>query len=196
MSLEPSDEELLAGIRSGAPTSWPMLVRRYDRLVYAVARRLRLSPEQCEDIAQTTWLKLVENVDRLRDGGAVAGWLVTTARREAYGVLRQERRDQQVAERLHGEALTGGATTRDVEALIDDLTMRDVAHTLDTAVAALPSRQRELVRLLLEPECPSYAEVSRRLDMPVGAVGPVRQRALCRLRTKLERSGAELPMSA
>ena len=50
------------------------------------------------------------------------------------------------------------------------------------AIDALPARQRELMlALLAEPE-PSYAEVARALEMPIGSIGPTRARALARLR--------------
>jgi len=47
-----------------------------------------------------------------------------------------------------------------------------------------PSDQA-LLRLLTADPRPSYDEISAALDMPIGSIGPTRQRALARLREQL-----------
>jgi len=49
-------------------------------------------------VTQTTWLRLVEHIDRLFDPARVGAWLATTTRRECHRVLRQSRREVLLAE--------------------------------------------------------------------------------------------------
>jgi DNA-directed RNA polymerase specialized sigma24 family protein len=60
------------------------------------------------------------------------------------------------------------------------------------AVTQLPLKRRELVRLLFSAAEPNYAEVSRLVGLPIGSIGPTRQRALKTLRCGLARSDQEL----
>jgi DNA-directed RNA polymerase specialized sigma24 family protein len=57
------------------------------------------------------------------------------------------------------------------------------------ALAELPDRQRVLLLLLLEDPPLSYDEISARLDMPVGSIGPTRARCLAKVRTALMKGG-------
>ena len=59
------------------------------------------------------------------------------------------------------------------------------------AFSALPTLCRSLLRVLLADPAPSYAEVSAALDMPVGSIGPRRQRCLQRLRNVFEQPGID-----
>ena len=46
----------------------------------------------------------------------------------------------------------------------------------------LPDRCRQLLRVLMASPPPAYADVALALDMPVGSIGPIRQRCLARLK--------------
>ncbi|HZG95557.1 MAG TPA: sigma-70 family RNA polymerase sigma factor, partial [Mycobacteriales bacterium] len=80
--------ELVRAAADGDQRAWNALVDRFSRLVWAVARQHRLSEADAGDVAQATWLRLVENLASLREPEAVGGWLATTARREALRVIK------------------------------------------------------------------------------------------------------------
>jgi DNA-directed RNA polymerase specialized sigma24 family protein len=69
------------------------LVACYDGMVRATARRYRLQDSDVDDVAQTTWLRLVQSLDRIENRACVPGWLATTTRRESMRVLRQRQRE-------------------------------------------------------------------------------------------------------
>ena len=48
------------------------------------------------------------------------------------------------------------------------------------------SADQALLRLLTADPRPPYEEIAAALDMPIGSIGPTRQRALARLREQLE----------
>jgi DNA-directed RNA polymerase specialized sigma24 family protein len=85
--------ELVALTARGDQDAWNALVDRYARLVWSICRRHRLSDADVEDVSQTVWLQLVQQLDELRDARALPGWLATTTHRERIRVSRQQAAD-------------------------------------------------------------------------------------------------------
>ena len=77
----------------GAALNLAELADRYAGLLYGIGRRYRLTPEECDDAAQSTWLALCQNAERIRDPQCVPGWLATTMRRFSAAALRNRYRE-------------------------------------------------------------------------------------------------------
>ena len=90
---ELSTPALLSRAADGDGSAWEELVDRHARLVWSVLRSYRLDDATAADVFQTVWLRLVEQVDRIREPERLAAWLATTARREALRVLRRGARE-------------------------------------------------------------------------------------------------------
>jgi RNA polymerase sigma factor (sigma-70 family) len=177
---EPDVTELVDRIRRGDADAWQLLTDRYVNLLWAIARGLRMNDADAADAVQTTWLRLVENLDDIREPKRIGSWLATTVRRECLDIRRRTARVKPGEPETPGgwdSLLTTTGDPLDVALLRDE---RDAA--LWHAFRALrPSCQR-LLRVLLPDPAPSYAEVSAALDIPVGSIGPTRQRCLKCLR--------------
>jgi DNA-directed RNA polymerase specialized sigma24 family protein len=115
MRDDPQVTELVTRARNGDQQAWDALVERYSPLIWSLCCRCQLSGTDAEDVSQTVWLRLVDQLGNLRDPAALPGWIVTTVRRECYRPV-------------------------------------------------------------------PYAEISARLGMPVGSIGPTRRRCLDKLR--------------
>jgi RNA polymerase sigma factor (sigma-70 family) len=165
-----------SGLR-GDPDAWSELLQAHRGLLVRVTMGYGLRPEQRADVIQETWMRLLEHAHQIREPNAVSGWLATTAVRAAIAAARRQRRE------IPSEIADTPAIEVDPLDRLEGHRRRDL---LRKAVAALPQRERRLMDVLLEPDALSYREISVRLDMPVGAIGPVRQRALRRLRAALE----------
>ena len=172
----PSVTDLVTAARNGDKRAWDGLVERYAPLIWSVCRRYRLADADAEDVGQAVWLHLVEHLDNLRTPDALPGWLATTTRRECSRVLRAPctlPADGRVLENMYDEQ----AVTAEHELLTAE---RHAA--LREAFARLPlGRQRLLALLIADPPL-SYTEISARLGIPVGSIGPSRRRCLDRLR--------------
>jgi RNA polymerase sigma factor (sigma-70 family) len=173
-----SDEALVAGCRDGDQAAWATLITRYQRLIYTVPVRLGLAEEDAVDVFQNTCMRLHEHLYSLRDPARVAAWLAITARRLSLDVLASRR--PAAAEDLL-------ATLPSPDPTADETLVRlEEQQRIRNAVQALPPRCRDLVYLLFyDPDQPSYAEVAARLGMPIGSIGPNRQRCFAQLRAKL-----------
>jgi RNA polymerase sigma factor (sigma-70 family) len=167
---------LVAGALDGDPLAWAEIVRRHTPAVLARVRQFRLTPDQAEDVAQTVWLNLVEHLDRLREPQALPGWVATTARHECIRVTNAGRRTTPVDPQ--GGRLDG-ATDGELD---DDLLRAEREQALRDGLAELPAHQRDLLLLLSVDPPLSYTEISERLGIPVGSIGPTRGRGLAKLR--------------
>jgi RNA polymerase sigma factor (sigma-70 family) len=181
--LESSDpvSELVAAAIRGEQQAWDVLVTRYMPLVVSVAGRFRLSGDDIADVAQTVWMRLVQSLRTLRTPDALAGWIVTTTRRESLHLLQARRRTfvfDPLADPPSDRAEWGQVTVD----LDEDLLRAERHEALLIAFAELPDHQRDLLHLLLVDPPMSYAEISVRLGIPKGSIGPTRARALEHLR--------------
>jgi RNA polymerase sigma factor (sigma-70 family) len=171
---------LLAAARAGDQRAWDKLVERYGGLVWTVARSFRLSAADAADVSQTTWLRLVEQLDRIRDPERIGAWLVTTARREALAALSRAGRDLPTAD---PQVLEPRATT--TESVDANILRSERDSDLWRAIVGLPDNCQQLLRLLMMEPVPGYAEVSATLDIPIGSIGPTRARCLEHLRRRV-----------
>jgi len=169
-------EQLVEAARAGDAAAWDALVDRYLPLVTAVIRRLRLSAADADDVNQTVWLRLVEHLDGLREPRALPGWLATTARHEGLRVIKRRSRDLPVD--------PGGRTfdTAEVFDMGETLEGDLRSEALREAMLELSEKHRELLILLLADPPLSYDDISARLGIPRGSIGPTRARALAQLR--------------
>ena len=179
--MDPEDEgsvpELVAAALDGDHSSWNRLVDRYTPLVLSIVRRHRLQGSDADDVVQTVWLRLVEHLRGIRQPAALPGWIVTTARNECLHVIRSQKL---VSPTNFGEQ--GWPDGAGESAIDTDLLQAERHEALLIALAELPDRQRNLLLLLLEDPPLSYEEISRRLGLPIGSIGPTRARALARVR--------------
>lgn len=172
-----ADAELVARALDSDQRAWEELVERYTRLVWHVVLGFhQLDSGSQADAHQTTWLRLAEQLDRIRDPERIGSWLATTAKRECLRLLDARRRETPLAE---------------VElAPMDDPLDR---HLLDserdaalwTSFQSLGDRCQALLRLLLAEPPFTYDEIAELLVMKRGSIGPTRQRCLDTLRGQL-----------
>ena len=170
--------ELLQLAAAGDRTAWSTLVERYEGLLWGIARTHRLDESSASDVVQTTWLRLVEHIDALRNPDALAGWLATTARNECLRVLRHQSRQVPTEEDRMPVASVPAVDESRLLARERDVELWDAFATLST-------RCQSLLRLLAVEPAPSYEEVGAALGMAVGSIGPTRGRCLDTLRRAL-----------
>ena len=156
--------------------AWDELIERYAPLVWAICTRYRLSNHDIEDVGQSVWLLLVEQLGKLREPAALPGWLATTTKRECLRVVMAARKSQQLG------STVDDALFADERAIDEEILIAERNAALRTGFAELPPHgQRLLAMLFRDPPC-SYSEISATLGIPIGSIGPQRARCLERLR--------------
>ena len=148
-------------------------------MIWAIARAHRLRDADAADVSQATWLALLQHINNLKNPAGVGAWLATTARRECLRVLRgSERRvlfGDDAPEHESPDPSPG-----------DMLLISERDDALWRSFSRLRASDQALLRLLMADPRPRYEEIAAALDMPIGSIGPTRQRALARLREQLD----------
>ena len=174
---------LVNAAAAGDAGAWGALVERFHQLVWATARGHGLSVADAMDVSQTTWLRLAEYLHRIREPERLAGWLVITTRHESLRTLRCRERQIPVDPTDCSHDLEGDGEAADPEGRLLE---EERGAALWRAFESLPQPCQLLLRTLLADPAPSYAEVSETLGLPVGSIGPKRNRCLDRLRRRSE----------
>ena len=168
---------LVPAAREGDQHAWDAIVDRFLPLVGSVIRQHRLSEADGDDVSQTVWLRLVEHLGALREPDALPGWIRTTTRNECLRVINARGRMRPV------DPQEGVGLDVAVDDVADaELIAAERRQVLRDALDELPAARRDLLLLLLtDPPIP-YEEISARLGIPIGSIGPTRARALDQLR--------------
>jgi RNA polymerase sigma factor (sigma-70 family) len=178
MGDDRSVSALVGRVSDGDQEAWDELIERYSPLVWSICQRFPLSRQDVDDVGQSVWLLLVENIGSLREAAALPGWLATTTRREALRVLKMTQRHD------HADLPPDGQMPVDPGSgtIEDELIVAERNAALRAAFAELQPSCHELLSMLLaDPPIP-YADISARLSIPVGSIGPTRGRCLGQLR--------------
>ncbi len=186
-SNEPTRWERAADLfvrwRAGDSRAMDDLVRLMTPVLWHVVRAYGLDQALAEDVVQTTWLTLVRRHESILEPRAVSGWLTMCARREAWRVGKQHRR----ADATEAETLEPHLPVH--ESAEQTAAQDDESRRLWETVNRLDDRCQRLLRVVAFDERPDYARIAKDLAMPIGSIGPTRQRCLGKLRALLEGDG-------
>ena len=168
---------LVHAAREGEQVAWDAIVDRFLPLVGAIIRRHRLSEADGDDVSQTcgsaSWSTSTRCASRTP---SPAG----SARRRATSASACSPRAAGCRSSIRRKAGASDADTAD--AIDDELLAAERRQALREALAELPAGRRDLLLLLLTDPPLGYEEISSRLGIPIGSIGPTRARALEQLR--------------
>jgi RNA polymerase sigma factor (sigma-70 family) len=176
--------DLLTLISQRDSTAWEEIVHRYGSVVFATVRSFRLQDADVLDAVQMTWLRLAENAHRIQYPERLAGWLATTARREALHILRQHVKQSVIPTETVAENVTDPTAGPEQRVI-----HRETQRILRDVVAELSPLRCSLLRTLFSDNPRCYNEAARTVGIPLGGIGPTRARALQQLRRRLDELG-------
>ena len=185
--IKQGDRKLLGACLKGDSAAWETLIIRYQRLIYSIPIKIGLSPNDAADVFQSVCVKLFEGLSSLRNQEKISPWLTITTRRECWRIAALRRREHisvpfesqdGADEFIH---MTSSAPLADHEQEV-----LEQQQILRESVNALPERCRKLITMLFYSEDElSYAEIARRMNMPLNSMGATRARCLAKLKTLL-----------
>jgi DNA-directed RNA polymerase specialized sigma24 family protein len=150
---------LVRAAAAGDPRAWDTLVERFGALVWSTTRAYGLSPEEGANAAQTTWLRLAEQLDRLDQHDRLGEWLAATARRESLRLLSVKR----PAVANAPQTAPGSSAPAEPAEPRREALLWGIIHQL-------PEHCRRLLRILSAIPTPSHEEVAAALDLPAASV--------------------------
>ena len=174
---------LVRSAAAGDRRSWERLVDQFARLIWSITADFKLAESDAADVAQTTWLRLLEHIDRIEYPDRVGSWLAATARNECLRSLAARKR----VVLAHDDEMLTGVVAAEPE--VDERILADERdQVVRDALSRLPRRSQRLLELLMADPPTSYAEISNEMGLPVGSIGPTRGRCLAQLRVLLQAS--------
>jgi RNA polymerase sigma factor (sigma-70 family) len=189
-ALTQTDEQLVALCRRGEEGAWEALVRRYQRLIYAVPRRAGLDEDAASEVFQDVFTALLESIESIEQPSRLQAWLVTTAKRKTWRAIGRAKATRPFATDENDEQ-------SEMYELADERVLPDEAlakleeqHTVRAALDELDERCRKLLQMLFyRAEPPPYSEIAAALGTSEGSIGPTRARCLKKLLDVLRKKG-------
>ena len=168
--------------------AWEVLIARYERLIYSIPIKLRMSPQEAIEVFQSVCFILLKKLSTLRNHERLYSWLITTTTRECWRVRALKQRELTPPQRDGSTRPTASGDEPTAEQLAFERRVAvEQQQLVWDAIATLPDRYRELIIMLFfVNEEPTYEDIARRLNMPVSSIGPTRARCLEKLRKVLE----------
>ena len=183
--MSDTDLELLARYtRQNAEDAFAEIVRRHLDLVFSAALRQVRSPQLAEEVAQSTFISLARDANRLAPDTILAAWLYQVTHHTAANVVRREAR-RQLREQIASEMNAINSTLAD---------WTHIEPLLDEAMHALDDTGRAAV-LLRYFENKSLREVGQTLGMSDDAAQKRVRRAVERLREFFVKRGVTIGAS-
>jgi RNA polymerase sigma-70 factor (ECF subfamily) len=185
------DADLVSLAQEGREAAFRELVRRYERPVFSLIFRMVRDRETAEDLAQDTFIKVLNHIDRYRPEFKLSSWLFKIANNVAIDHLRKRQIDT-VSIDGSPHAMSAAeieATSFEVaarqETALEELESRELGSAIERAIASLRPEYRACI-MLRHVEGRSYEEIAATLDLPLGTVKTYIHRARHQLRDALE----------
>ena len=186
-----ADQEVVALAREGREAAYRELVRRYERPVFSLIYRMVRDRGLAEDLAQDTFVKVLNALESYRPEYKFSSWIFKIANNVAIDQLRRREIDT-----LSLDGAPDARTQDEVDATalqavdrsetpLAELESRELGSIIEQAIARLRPEYRACI-LLRHVEGRSYEEIAETLDLPLGTVKTYIHRARHELRTYLE----------
>ena len=188
-NLPDADVVLLA--QQGRDSAFRELLRRYERPVFSLVFRMVRDRDTAEDLAQESFIKVLNNIDRYRPEFKFSSWLFKIANNVAIDHLRKRTVDTVSLEGSRYATTTAEAESTAIpvaskdQSALEEMESRELGGAIERAVGALRPEYRACI-LLRHVEDRSYEEIAATLDLPLGTVKTYIHRARHELRKALE----------
>jgi RNA polymerase sigma-70 factor (ECF subfamily) len=185
------DADLVSLAQDGREAAYRELIRRYERPVFSLVYRMVRNREVAEDLAQDTFIKVLNHIDRYRPEFKLSSWLFKIANNVAIDHLRKRSLDT-----ISMDGSPHAATSAEIEATtlelaakqetaLEEMEARELGSAIERAIEGLRPEYRSCI-MLRHVEGRSYEEIASLLDLPLGTVKTYIHRARHQLREALE----------
>ncbi|MBL8984594.1 MAG: sigma-70 family RNA polymerase sigma factor [Gemmatimonadetes bacterium] len=185
------DADLVSLAQEGREAAYRELIRRYERPVFSLIYRMVRDRETAEDLAQDSFIKVLNHIDRYRPEFKLSSWLFKIANNVAIDHLRRRQ-----IETISMDGSPHASTAAEIEATqieiaaqqetaLEEMEAKEIGSAIERAIASLRPEYRSCI-MLRHVEGRSYEEIAATLDLPLGTVKTYIHRARHQLREALE----------
>ena len=185
------DADVVALAQQGREPAYRELLRRYERPVFSLIFRMVRDRETAEDLAQETFIKVLNHIDRYRPEFKFSSWLFKIANNITIDHLRRRHLDtisiEGSPDAVTGESMRATAVTVKSagESPLEEMESKELGAAIEAAIAKLRPEYRACI-ILRHVEDYSYDEIAEIVKLPLGTVKTYIHRARQELREHLE----------
>ncbi|HEY0304461.1 MAG TPA: sigma-70 family RNA polymerase sigma factor [Longimicrobiales bacterium] len=186
-----TDQEIVVLARQGREAAYRELIGRYQRPVFSLIYRLVRDREKSEDLAQDTFIKVLNALDRYDPTYKFSSWIFKIAHNTSLDHLRKKE-----PQTLSLEGSPHAETASEQEASViqalsteetpeDYAASRELGATLEVAIGKLRPEYRTAI-IMCHVEGRPYEEIAETMGVPLGTVKTYIHRARNELKKELE----------
>jgi RNA polymerase sigma-70 factor (ECF subfamily) len=185
-----SDEQIVERALGGDADAFGVIVRRWERRIYALAFGMLGREEEARDATQETFLAAFRNLRGFRGEAKVSSWLHRIAVNQC--ITRQRRARVRSETALEDETERDAATFTAAlhESPAHHAESRERTEAVRRAVSALPTELRQVI-VMKEFEEMTFQEIAQTLELPLSTVKSRLYTALKQLKMRLESHNAQ-----
>jgi len=185
-----TDQEVVLWAREGHERAFRELIRRYERPVFSLIYRMVRDRELAEDLAQETFVKVLNAIDSYRPEYKFSSWIFKIANNASIDHLRRREldtlslegaRDATTPERAEATALQ---ISDKGESALEEMEAKELGGAIERAISRLRPEYQSCI-LLRHVEDRSYEEIAEILGLPLGTVKTYIHRARAELQREL-----------
>jgi RNA polymerase sigma-70 factor (ECF subfamily) len=182
-----TDQDVVQRARGGEERAYRELLHRYQGPVFSLIYRMVRDRELAEDLAQETFVKVLNALDTYRPEFKFSSWTFKIANNVAIDYLRRRQLDTLSIDGAPGATTPDrvGATALQVmargETALQEVEARELGSAIEQAIGKLRPEYRACI-ILRHIEDRPYEEIAEILDLPLGTVKTYIHRARAELK--------------
>ena len=186
-----TDQEIVVLARQGREAAYRELIGRYQSPVFSLIYRLVRDREKSEDLAQETFIKVLNALDRYDPSYKFSSWIFKIAHNTSLDHLRKKEPQTLSLEGSPHAETASEQESSVIQALSTEETPEDYAAsrelgaTLEVAIGKLRPEYRTAI-VLCHVEGRPYEEIAETMGVPLGTVKTYIHRARNELKKTLE----------
>lgn len=166
------DYLVIKNILNGNHNDFAKLQKKYRSIILALIRRMIKDEDDVQDLAQETFIKAFNNIDKFQFGYSFSSWIYRIASNNCIDFLRKKRISFVSIDKPISISEDDDITMEieDKEYMPDlSLISAEKSNAIKNAIDELPENYREIINLRHIEEL-DYQEIADKLNMPLGTV--------------------------
>ena len=166
LNIQSDDNELIESFKNGNRYAFNLIVLKYQKKIYWLARKMVLNHDDADDITQEVFIKLYKSIDKYRGESKFYTYLYKIAVNLSLNHLNKNKRNYSRKIDLNSEAYRISSKEKSSDEFLDE---KERTKILEEAISTLPEQQRAVFNLRFYDNL-SYDEIGKMLNKSTGGM--------------------------
>lgn len=182
----PTDIEIIHNVINGDINAFETIIKRYDSLLYKIARGYRYSHEDSQDLMQETYINIYKNLTKFENRSSFKTWITRIILNLCYQKKRKPSfiNEEMTLSNISDKSEALKAFSQTVEKITEN---KELGKILEDAVHEIPETYR-MVFILREVNGMSIAETASSLSLTESNVKVRLNRAKAMLKNQITKT--------